>query len=236
MYDNQTAKFVGMLVTHQHVFAEILTGRDQEWAIQNPQDAIALMCEAIRNCKKNRVYEYTRPVSDGHQLILPANDGTRTIAQASDVFAEISSNFKNWNLDLPSRSSQAQSVIVLEMVKDGDYQTIFGELCGIHLSYGKTEIEMWLQNKLPHLCLSQEQVIDFVRFHKEWLCADGYGTFFLFRKGDEIPLSFKDVFVAFVRVFADGGLKVNVYSFLNGYVWGAKSHLRVVIPQPTSDL
>ena len=166
--------------------------------------------------KKARDTIYTRPISDGHLLIIPPNDGIRTIAQASDVFRYIDSDFKNWNLDVTSAPTPAQPVIVHEMVKDGDFKTIFSD-----------------HGDIARLCLTQSQIIGFVRIHKKWLRTDGYGTFFLFRKGDEIPLSFENVFVADVRLFSDGGLRVHVYRFLPGHVWYAVYRHRFVLPQLT---
>ena len=159
---------------------------------------------------------YTRSISDGHTIMLPANDGTRTIAQASDVFAHIVSDFKNLNLDVPSSSSVEMLVTVREMIKNGDFKTIFGEL-----------------GNIARLCLTQGQIVDFARLHKEWVRTEGYGTFFLFRKGEEIPLSFKDVFVARVDLRSDGRLGVRVRPFLRGRVWGAGNRRRFVVPQLT---
>ena len=159
---------------------------------------------------------YTRSISDGHTIMLPANDGTRTITQASDVFAHIDSDFKNWNLDGPSSSSVEMPVTVREMIENGDFKTIFCEL-----------------GNIARLCPTQGQIVDFARLHKEWLRTEGYGTFFLFRKGEEIPLSFKDVFVASVGVSSDGGLKVHVDQFLDDCVWNARGRHRLVVPQLT---
>ena len=156
--------------------------------------------------KKANDIIYTRLISDGHILNLPASDGSKTIAQAGDVFSHIDSNFKNWNLDVPSTPTPELSVVVREMTKDGDFKTIFGEL-----------------GSIARLCLTQNQTIDFVRIHKEWLRTEGYGTFFLFRKGN--------FFVAGVDLGSDGRLRVYVYPFLHDRVWFAERRHRVVVPQ-----
>ncbi|MEK7531755.1 MAG: hypothetical protein AAB545_02410 [Patescibacteria group bacterium] len=157
---------------------------------------------------------YTRPISDGHELVLPPNDGTQTIAQASNVFTYIDPDFKNWGLDVTSTSTPPLSVVVREMIKDADFRTIFGEI-------GDT----------ARLCLTQGQIIDFVRFHKGWLRTDGYGTFFLFQKGDKMFVSLDDFYVAYVFSSSGGRLWVHVYRLLHAYVWLAGSRHRIVVPQ-----
>ncbi len=205
MGGKQTAKFAGTLVTHQDFFSRILSRRDMQWVIQNPQEAIKLMSVAI----KEQSVIYTRPFPDGHELILPPNYGTQTIAQVIDMFGDIDSKFENWCFDVPSTTTIETSVTVREMIKDGNFKTIFGEL-----------------GDISRLCLTQGQIIDFVRLHKKCLRKGGSGTFFLFRKDDEF-------FVADMTLRFDGLIDVEVYQFLLDDVWDSRCRLRFVLPQLT---
>ena len=81
-----------------------------------------------------------------------------------------------------------------------------------------------MSDDLNSLCLTQPQIIHFVEKHKKWLRTDGYGTFFLFKVGEEL-------FVAYVYFDGYGRLKVFVYRFSFDYVWYAGCGHRVVVPQ-----
>jgi hypothetical protein len=155
---------------------------------------------------------YTCPISDGHILTLPADDGIRTIAQASDVFSYIDSDFKNGGLYVLSEPTPDLSVVVREMIRGGDFKTIFGEL-----------------GDIACLCLTQGQIIDFARLYMKWLRTGGYGTFFLFQKDGQL-------FVARVRVDSVGRLEVDEYRFLQRDVWDTMGGLRIVVPQLRFDL
>jgi hypothetical protein len=63
-----------------------------------------------------------------------------------------------------------------------------------------------------------------VKKHRKWLRADGYGTFFLFKRGEEF-------FVADVRVYDVGSLRVSVFKLAHDFVWHAEYQHRVVVPQ-----
>lgn len=150
-----------------------------------------------------------RLISDGQTIVISATSGQKTIAQAADIFTwGIDSDFKNWGLDVPGEAKPATSVEVHEMIEDGDFKTIFGSL----------------GRKLDDLCLTQEQIVAFVRDHKKWLRKGGCATFFLFKVGDKF-------FVA--RAFLDArerpGADIRRFSF--GSVWYGDFHLRIVVPQ-----
>jgi hypothetical protein len=70
--------------------------------------------------------------------------------------------------------------------------------------------------------MTQGQIIEFCKNHKEELGQNWY-NFFLIKENDEY-------FVADVHVHSDG-LKAVVVRFVNGDVWSAEFRLRVFVPQ-----
>ncbi len=152
---------------------------------------------------------FTRLISDGETLILDACDGTKTIAQAKDTFtAYLDGDFENYGTNKPGRLTEAQPVVVHELIKDGNFPQIFGSL----------------GTDLNKLCHQQDQVINFTKKFRQWLRQDGYATLFLFKVGDQF-------FVAGVHVCSDGPLSAYVSRFGRAFVWYAGFQLRVVLPQ-----
>jgi hypothetical protein len=142
-------------------------------------------------------------------IVLDPTDGTKTIAQAKEVFTGyLSLDFINWGLDMPGQPTPAAEVFVCEMVRDGTFRQIFGSL----------------NCPFDQLCLTQHQIRGFVVKHRDKLREDGYGTFFLFKVRDEF-------FVADVRMDSGGRLYADVYRFSDGIVWSAESRHRFVFPQ-----
>ncbi|MCR4279879.1 MAG: hypothetical protein NUV82_00430 [Candidatus Komeilibacteria bacterium] len=76
---------------------------------------------------------------------------------------------------------------------------------------------------LDRLCLTQHQIKKLCKKHANWLRADGYGTFFLFKVEDRY-------FVARVRVYSDG-LYPYVHLLEYDAVWHGEYRYRVVSPQ-----
>ncbi len=140
-------------------------------------------------------------------LIIPACDGTETLANAEDVFrGYVDPNFKNWGTNKPSKATGVVTVDVYEMTKDATFAGIFGSLGA----------------DVDKLCLTQHQIKIFCKKHDDWLRADGYGTFCLFKGEDQY-------FVAGVDTYSDGWF-VYGYRFECDFVWSAH---RVVVPQLT---
>ncbi len=156
-----------------------------------------------------------RLISGAETLTIPATVGKRTIAKAKKVFtAYLDADFKGWGLDIESNPTPETLVEVHELIRDGNFAQIYGDL----------------DVPLTKLVLTQDQIIAFVETHKKWLRTDGYGTFFLFKENVKGEDKF---FVAGVRVVS-GGLDVGVDEFSSDYVWyGVYSH-RFVIPQLTA--
>jgi len=169
---------------------------------------VATAKEKIAGLVENMVSGCLKYISAGKVLVLGPTDGKETIAQAGETFPSyIDSDFKGWGLDVSSTPTKKTKVQVYEMVKDGTFAHLFG-------SFGEN---------VDRLCLTQAQIKQFCMKHADWLRADGYGTFFLFKVNGEY-------FVADVYVLS-GGLYVSVYRFSHDDVWHAESQLRIVVPQ-----
>ena len=150
---------------------------------------------------------YLKLISSGQALVIDACDGANVLADANDVFAYIDSDLKNWKADQKGFASGETFVEVYEMEKDGTFAQLFGSL----------------SPDLQKLCLTQEQIIGFVKKHRDWIRTDGYGTFFLF-------VSNERYFVANVDL-SDALLSVSVIRFERSNVWRAGHRRRVVVPQ-----
>lgn len=162
---------------------------------------IVELAENIRGCLKL--------ISGAETLTLDSTDGTEVIAEAGSLFnGYLDSDFRNWKTNVKGNPTEAQNVQVHEMTKDGTFEQIYGGL----------------GDNLDVMCLSQAQIIQFVKKHRKWLREDGYGTFFLFKVGDEF-------FVASVGVDSDGSLYASVNRVSRDGVWFAGYRRRFVVPQ-----
>ena len=148
-------------------------------------------------------------LSKDQSLVIEAVDGTKTLANAKDVFKSgIDFDFKNWGTNKPGNATKEMAVQVYEMTENATFPQMFGSL----------------GTNLDKLCFSQHQIKTFCKKYPNWLCAD-YATFFPFKVEDHF-------FVACVRVVSDG-LFVFVRRFESGFVWLAGCRHRVVVPQLT---
>jgi len=139
---------------------------------------------------------------------LAPTKGDVTLAEANNVFSWLDGDFKNWGTDVPSEDTVKAEVDVYEMECDRNYGTLFG-----------------LLGDPRKLCLTQGQIVEFCRSHRDSLRQEGYGTFFLFKVKDVL-------FVANVSVVG-GRLEANVYRFDDDAVWHAGSRHRLVVQQQT---
>ena len=168
----------------------------------------ALVKEKFAELAEN-ITGYVKLISGAETLVLDETDGKATIAKAKDTFpGYIDGDFKGWGCDVKSEPTKKTQVTVHELIKDGRFDQIFPGM----------------SDDLNSLCLTQPQIIQFVQKHRKWLRTDGYGTFFLFKVGEEF-------FVARVY-FDDGGqLEVHVSRLSRDRVWFAEGRHRVVVPQ-----
>jgi hypothetical protein len=127
------------------------------------------------------------------------------IANATDLFSYIDSDFKKLGTDnIYPETSEDIEVAVCEFEKNSTFKDIF--------------------LKPDEMCLSQGQIIEFIKIHKDKLRTDGYATFFLFKANEEI-------FVANVSFDDVGQLGVYVRRLSFDYVWNAEYRHRIVVPQ-----
>lgn len=142
-------------------------------------------------------------------LMVAATDGTATIPKAGDVFTGyIDSDFTGWSADEASDPTLAMPTALYEMAQDATFAQMFGSLSA------QTE----------SLCMTQSQIIEWVKSHRVHLRTDGYATFFIFKSKGSF-------FVAYVYFDVHARLRVYVSRFVRGDVWYAEYRLRVVVPQ-----
>ena len=153
--------------------------------------------------KRKDVEPILKIISYSKELTISPADGKEILANAKDVFAWIDKDFVNWGANETGQATESIPVAVYEMAKNANFKDMFGSL-------GNPD-------------LTQAQIKDFVKQHRDWLRTDGYGTFFLFKSNG-------NMFVADVRVVFDG-LHVGVDRFGYSYVWNAAGRHRVVVPQ-----
>jgi hypothetical protein len=138
---------------------------------------------------------------------LAPTKGRVTIAKAKNVFKGfLDPQFKNFGTDVVVDNAHTSMVDVYVINRDGIFSQIFGSL-GDPLS----------------LCLTQAQVVEFCRSHRDQLRMSGYSTFFLC-KGEV------ELFVASVRVTASQ-LEVHMGHFGDVTVFDAGYHRRLVVRQ-----
>ncbi|HBO16475.1 MAG: hypothetical protein UR69_C0003G0088 [Candidatus Moranbacteria bacterium GW2011_GWE2_35_2-] len=152
--------------------------------------------------------EFLCLIFGGENLIIDECNGREILADASDVFDWIDSDFRSWGADEQGPATKKTPVQVYELEKDGKFPQIYGA----HSS------------DLDKLCLTQHQIKKFVQKCRDWLRTDGYGTFFLFKSKGHY-------FVAGVGFDSGGRLWVSVHRLENVYVWDAENRYRFVFPQ-----
>jgi hypothetical protein len=208
----QIPALAGELVKHQAGFSALSTA-DAQAAILDIPAFIARACEAWANRAVVQVQETEgclRLISGAETLTLDPTDGTEHISGRNDVFTGwIDPDFGNYGCNVIGQPSKVANVQVCEMIKSGDFRKIYGGL----------------GDNLDAMCLTQGQIVLFVTKYPQWLRADGYGTFFLFKVRNEF-------FVADVDVYSDS-LDAGVSRFSHGSVWDADDRPRFVIPQLT---
>jgi hypothetical protein len=146
-----------------------------------------------------------RLISRSEDLVLDQTDGRATLAEATDVFRYIDSNFKNLGCDVPGLPTKETPVRVYELVTDSSFKEMFGGF-GIELA---------------SLSLTQAQIKQFVVRYPQWLKKGGNGTFFLTQVGGEF-------FIAAVYMFSDDRLGVRVRRFTLPRVFRAEKRHRLV--------
>ncbi|MBI2482048.1 MAG: hypothetical protein HYV76_00550 [Candidatus Vogelbacteria bacterium] len=112
---------------------------------------------------------YLRRLPGGENLIIAETDGSRTLAEARDVFAFIDSVFSELNTGACRDTSPPIAVAVREMRPNVTYRQIIESLSG---------------GTLDDFVLPEDKIIQFCLDHRDWLSRDYYTVFF-FRTGNQ---------------------------------------------------
>jgi hypothetical protein len=161
--------------------------------------------------RAEKITGFVKLISGAETITLNPTDGKETLTKARDLFKgwldfEL---LKDWGADAPDSATEATSVAVHELIKDGTFEEIFGSLA----------------EDLDTLCLTPAQIIEFVENHKQWLRTGGYATAFLFKASND--------FLVF-RVYQSRGLLEGRVSRLSwDGVQNNSTHERFVVPQLT---
>lgn len=143
------------------------------------------------------------------KIVLGWNKGEEIIARAGRIFVRgIDSIFTDRQFKAPSQKTPATTLKVYELIRGGTFMDVYKSL----------------DCPLEQACLTQAQIIMFCKEHWDKLCGCGYGTFFLFRAGD-------DFFVACIEKDLDDRLGVHARSVSFDTIWDASSRHRFVVPQ-----
>ncbi|MFA6551473.1 MAG: hypothetical protein WCV41_03030 [Patescibacteria group bacterium] len=180
---------------------KLLSDAGQEWLVELKKFLRKEICWAVKEV-------YAKIISE--PLVIDAVDGSEILVNATDLFAYIDHDFKNWGADEPGQLTAETSVVAREMCNDATFVQIFGRL----------------NPDVSKLCFTQHQIRKFVTKYRDRLRSDSYATFFLFKSNNHI-------FVAIVRVNSSGRLSVNVRRFEDSEVWDAKNRCCLVVPQLT---
>ncbi|MBI3888266.1 hypothetical protein HY311_00525 [Candidatus Nomurabacteria bacterium] len=189
-------------VLHGDNFQRVLTQGDKIAAVVK-----ATVKTILAELAENVVGRLKRLFAD-RTIELAETDGKETLAEANDVFnAGIYGAAKRG----VCKATKKTVLAVYYMIKDGTYAQVFG-------GFGEN---------LKRLCWQESQIVAFCRDprNREYLRAEGYGTFFLF-EGEN-----GGFFVAGVSVCGDGRLDLGVDPLEFSNVWGARCAHRVVVPQ-----
>jgi len=138
-------------------------------------------------------------------VTIQATDGKSVIAQEKELFnGYLDSDFKNWGLDETGDPTPETSIQVFELIKNATLNQMFNSI----------------SNELDKICLTQSQIIEIIKNHRNLLNQEGYVNFFLMKENDEY-------FVTGVGLYSDGGLYALVYRFGYASVWYGALGLRV---------
>ena len=152
--------------------------------------------------------QFLKLISGDQGYVINSVDGSRILAEAKDVFFFADPNFKDWKADEPGKLTEETVVRTYKMIKNATLAQMFNSL----------------PLDLNDLCLTQSQIISFVKEHREWWQVNDYMIFFLFK-------SYDNFFVAKVNITPGGNLCVDVDRFECSDTWGAMSRYLIVVPQ-----
>lgn len=163
--------------------------------------------------------EFLRLVSGSDPLLLESTDRSCVLWDERNLFNYIDPNFANWGTDEKGPTTGGCPVEGYEIKKEGNFAQLFGSLL----------------SDPRRLCLTQAQILSFLKTRGCLMRSKSFGTFFLFEsKGN--------LFVAGMGVCSGGWYRVRLYRFEDPEVWRLnatyggtrhKERLRVVVPRMT---
>ena len=177
-------------------------------ATPDGNETLEAIARIIAGGVKNVKNEFLKLISGNETLVIDNCDGSEGLANASDLFAWIDSDFRNYGADQKGQATGETSVRVHEMTRNATFSQMF----------------VSLNADMEKICLTPHQIKKFVKKYRNWLRIDGYATFFLFKLNNQF-------FVAGVSFDSDGKLRVYVDRFERDNVWRAEDRRRVVVPQ-----
>ncbi len=201
---------IAVMTAAKEISLTLTTSERQRILAQGDELASDLKAHAIAKMNEiaKQIVGYLKLISGGTEIIIGETDGKSIIAYAEDTFpGHIDPNFVNFGTNVKSQPTKKVKVQVFEQIKDGTFAQIFG-------GFGEN---------LDRLCLTQSQIIRFVKDYAKWLRTDGYGTSFLFKEDNKY-------FVAYL-LLGEAGLGVLVSSLSYNYVWYARYYRWFVVPQ-----
>jgi hypothetical protein len=147
-------------------------------------------------------------ISGEERIIIDACEGTRTMNTMGKLFpGNIEDDFSNYGLNKPQSATDATSVRVYEITRDGVLAQFF------------TSFNVGLKS----LVFTRDQIITFCEKNSNWLHPSGNATLFLTEENDEF---------FFVRVWCGvSSRRVNVGRLGRDSVYGASVTYRLVVPQ-----
>lgn len=177
-------------------------GSTEKSGVVNPFALLKYTCDLVDGNK------YLELISGSETLIIDKCDGKRIIPEATDVFVFIDQYFHIWKANEAGHATPDMPVRVCRQKTGGTYADIFG-------SISRDE---------EKLCLTQDQIINFVIKYPRWIRADGKGTFFMFK-------SYGAFFVANVCSSLSDEFRVYVSKPGSNCHWTPEYHNHFVVPQ-----
>ena len=211
MSDHGTASISGAYIEFQTAVLKALP-RDIDDAVAlnwaNDGQGLTRFMSGLHRTTSSGMSEILRLISGSETLVIDEADGTELISAAKDIFpGGIDPDFVRWGANEASGPTPVTPVAVYELAQDATFAQMFG-------SAGNPQ----------SLCLTQSQIVGFIRKYRNWLRTEGYGTFFLFKSKGEL-------FVADVFFYDRDRLYAHVFRFERGRVWYAENRHRLVLPQ-----
>jgi len=174
----------------------VVDGKRNAWAVAD-------VLQQIIDEKQPQYLRYVQTIT------LAPTKGRATLAEAKTVFTGwIDEDFKTLDTDVSGEDTNETMVNVCEIIRDGSYGTFFASLGDPH-----------------KLVLTQGQIEEFCRSHRDSLWQEGLAACFLFEVRGML-------FVASVGESEDGELTVKLDDFNHDFFWLASfDHLRLVVKQ-----